>query len=128
MWEIIPNPGITKIYTSGWPKNQNRCWNRIGSPPPAGSKKEVFRFRSVRSIVMAPASTGNERSRRSAVIKMAQANRGVRIITIFSLRMLIIVVIKLIEPKIDEIPARWSEKIARSTDGPLCEMLDDSGG
>jgi hypothetical protein len=23
--------------TSGCPKNQNRCWNNIGSPPPAGS-------------------------------------------------------------------------------------------
>jgi len=33
--------------------------------------------------------------------------------------MLIIVVIKLIAPKIEEIPARWSEKIAKSTDLPL---------
>jgi len=23
--------------TSGCPKNQKRCWNKIGSPPPAGS-------------------------------------------------------------------------------------------
>jgi len=23
--------------TSGCPKNQKRCWNNIGSPPPAGS-------------------------------------------------------------------------------------------
>ena len=55
------------IYTSGWPKNQKRCWNRTGSPPPAGSKKVVFRFRSVRSMVMAPASTGRERRRRIVV-------------------------------------------------------------
>jgi hypothetical protein len=24
--DIIPNPGKIKIYTSGWPKNQNKCW------------------------------------------------------------------------------------------------------
>ena len=42
MWEIIPNPGKMRIYTSGCPKNQNKCWYRIGSPPPAGSKKVVF--------------------------------------------------------------------------------------
>lgn len=23
--DTIPNPGRIKIYTSGWPKNQNRC-------------------------------------------------------------------------------------------------------
>lgn len=25
-WEIIPNPGRIRIYTSGCPKNQNKCW------------------------------------------------------------------------------------------------------
>ena len=58
MWEIIPNPGIIRMYTSGCPKNQNRCWNRMGSPPPAGSKKELLKFRSVRIMVIPPASTG----------------------------------------------------------------------
>ena len=32
----MPKPGRIMMYTSGWPKNQNRCWNMIGSPPPAG--------------------------------------------------------------------------------------------
>jgi hypothetical protein len=41
MREIIPNPGKIKMYTSGCPKNQNRCWYRIWSPPPAGSKNDV---------------------------------------------------------------------------------------
>lgn len=35
---------------------------------------------------------------------------------------------KLIAPKIDEIPAKWREKIAKSTDLPLCAILDESGG
>jgi hypothetical protein len=50
----------------------------MGSPPPAGSKKEVFRFRSVRSIVIAPARTGNDRRRRTTVIVTAHTNKGIR--------------------------------------------------
>ena len=38
---ITPNAGRTRMYTSGCPKNQNRCCQMIGSPPPAGSKKLV---------------------------------------------------------------------------------------
>ena len=76
MWEIIPNPGKIKIYTSGWPKNQNKCWYKMGSPPPLGSKKEVLKFRSVRSIVMAPANTGNASSSNKVVINTLHANNG----------------------------------------------------
>lgn len=75
--EIMPNPGRMRIYTSGCPKNQNRCWYRIGSPPPAGSKKVVFKFRSVRSIVIPAARTGSERSKSTAVIRTDQTNNGV---------------------------------------------------
>lgn len=39
-----------------------------------------------------------------------------------------IVVIKLIAPKIDEIPAKWREKIAKSTEAPPWAILDESGG
>lgn len=49
----------------------------MGSPPPAGSKKDVFKLRSVRSIVIAAASTGRDRRRRTAVIKTDQTNKGV---------------------------------------------------
>ena len=77
MWEIIPKPGRIRIYTSGWPKNQKRCWYRMGSPPPAGSKKVVFKLRSVRSIVIPAARTGRERRRRTAVISTAHTNNGV---------------------------------------------------
>jgi hypothetical protein len=43
-------------------------------------------------------------------------------------RILIIVVIKLIAPKIDEAPAKWREKIVRSTLAPECEIFLDKGG
>ena len=42
--------------------------------------------------------------------------------------MLIIVVIKLLAPKIEEIPAKWSEKIARSTAPPEWNSIEDKGG
>lgn len=58
------------------PKNQKRCWNSTGSPPPAGSKKVVLKFRSVKTIVMAPANTGRDNSNKNAVIKIDQTNNG----------------------------------------------------
>ena len=90
----------------------------MGSPPPAGSKNEVLRLRSVRSIVMAPAKTGRDKRRRTAVIFTAHTNKGTRSSRRPLDRMLITVVMKLIAPRMDEIPAKWSEKMARSTEGP----------
>jgi len=78
----------------------------MGSPPPAGSKKVVFRFRSVRSMVIPAARTGRDRRRRTAVIKTAQTNKGVWYWEIAGDFILIMVVIKLMAPKIDETPAR----------------------
>lgn len=42
--------------------------------------------------------------------------------------MLIIVVIKLIAPKIDDTPAKWREKIVRSTDAPAWAKFPANGG
>lgn len=56
--------------------------------------------------MIAPARTGSDRSRRIAVIFTPQTNRGIRSITIPLDRMLITVVMKLIDPRIEEIPAR----------------------
>lgn len=38
------------------------------------------------------------------------------------------VVMKLIAPRIDDTPARWREKIVRSTEAPACARLPASGG
>lgn len=116
------------MYTSGCPKNQNKCWYRIGSPPPAGSKNEVFRFRSVRSIVIAPASTGRERSRSTTVMVTAHTNNGIRSSRNPCHRILITVVMKFTAPRIDEAPAKWREKIAKSTEGPACAKFLARGG
>jgi len=102
----MPKPGRIKIYTSGCPKNQNKCWYKIGSPPPAGSKNEVLRFRSVNNIVIAPAKTGRDRRSKIAVIKTDHTNRGILSNVIPGVRILIIVEIKFTAPKIEEIPAK----------------------
>lgn len=102
----MPNPGRIRIYTSGWPKNQNKCWYKIGSPPPEGSKKVVFRFRSVNSIVMPAARTGSDSSNRTAVISTDHTNRGVWYCDMAGDFMLTAVVIKLIAPRIEDTPAK----------------------
>jgi len=63
-------------------------------------------FRSVKSIVIAPANTGSDNRRSRAVKATDQTKRGIRSKVIPVERILITVVIKFTAPKIDEIPAR----------------------
>lgn len=79
-------------------------------------------------MVIAPASTGKDKSRRITVIVTAHTNRGIRSSCIPCHRMLITVVMKLMAPRIDDAPAKCSEKIARSTDGPACAIFEANGG
>jgi|TARA_B110000444_G_scaffold260226_1_gene306428 hypothetical protein len=69
----------------------------------------VLKLRSVNNIVIAPANTGKESNKRNAVINTAQTNKGVLFAVIPGARILVIVTIKLIAPKIDEIPAKCKE-------------------
>jgi hypothetical protein len=78
----------------------------------------VFRFRSVNNIVIAPANTGKDNNNKIAVIITDQTNRGIRSNVIPFDRILITVVIKFTAPKIEEIPAKCKEKIAKSTEAP----------
>jgi hypothetical protein len=67
----------------------------------------VLKLRSVSSIVIAPASTGRVVTNKKAVTPKDQIINGIRsILTIFVVREQIIVVMKLILPKIEEIPAK----------------------
>jgi hypothetical protein len=68
--------------------------------------------------VIAPANTGKERSKRTAVITTDQTNKGIRSKLIPGLRMLMTVVIKFTAPKIEDTPAKCNEKIAKSTEDP----------
>ncbi len=77
---------------------------------------------------MAPAKTGKESNRRIVVTIKDQTKRGIRSAEHPLGRILRDVVIKLIDPRIEEIPARWREKMARSTDGPLWAVTLARGG
>jgi len=57
-------------------------------------------------MVIAPAKTGSESKSKKAVSKTDQTKRGIMSNAKPEPRMLIIVVIKLMEPVIDEIPAK----------------------
>jgi hypothetical protein len=80
----------------------------------------VLKLRSVKSIVIAPANTGKDNNNKNTVTNTAQTNNGNLCIKSPGARMLKIVTIKLIDPKIELVPERWKLKIARSTEGPEC--------
>jgi len=70
------------------------------------SKNEVLKFRSVKSIVIAPAKTGKESNNKKAVIKTAQAKRGILCANIPGARIFKSVTIKFNAPNIEETPAK----------------------
>jgi len=78
----------------------------------------VLKFLSVNNIVIPPAKTGNDNNNKTAVINTAQTKSGNLCIVKPGALMLIIVVIKFIAPRIDEIPAKCKLKIAKSTEPP----------
>lgn len=92
-----------------------------------GSKKEVLKFRSNKSIVIAPARTGKDKSNKITVNKIDQTKRDI-LSTVFKERIFIIVVIKLIAPRIDETPATCKEKIAKSTAEDEWNNIFERGG
>lgn len=79
-------------------------------------------------MVIAPANTGKDKSSKTTVMVTAHTKRGIRSNCILFHRMLITVVIKLMAPRMEEAPAKWREKIARSTDGPAWAIFDANGG
>lgn len=78
---------------------------------------------------MIPAArTGSESSRSTAVMRTDHTNSGVWYWVMAGGFMLMMVVIKLIAPRMDEIPARCNEKIVRSTDAPAWARFPAKGG
>lgn len=79
-------------------------------------------------MVIAPAKTGSESKSKIVVSKTAHTKSSTLCIKNPGARILIIVTIKLIAPKIEDAPAKCKLKIARSTDGPECPIIPLSGG
>src|SRR6185369_15461659 len=101
--EATPMPGRIAIYTSGCPKNQNRCCHNNGDPPlwvirvvlednppggtarrpvklnPPGTKKLVPTLRSSNNRIPADSNTPNASNPRMAVMNHDQQVSGMRI-------------------------------------------------
>lgn len=88
----------------------------------------MLKFRSVNSIVIAPAKTGRAIRSRRTVMATDQAKSGIRSSVMPGARAWKIVTRKLTAPAIEEAPAKWREKMARSTLGPFCPTSPERGG
>src|SRR5258708_27249323 len=75
-------------------------------------------------MVMAPASTGSDNSSKNTVTRIDHTNSGILCKVMPGARMLKIVVMKLMAPRIDEAPARWIDRMAKSTAGPGWPEVD----
>ena len=69
-------PGRIRMYTSGWPKIQNRCCHSSGSAPAATLKKLAPKCRSNMSRNSATVMTGMANSSRNCVTSVIQVNTG----------------------------------------------------
>src|SRR6516162_8554369 len=107
-WEQSPMAGRIAMYTSGCPKNQNKCCHKSGEPPlcpvrtpltvTSGTKKLVPRLRSISSRIPAESRTPNASSPRIAVTNHAQHVSGMRIKVMPFARMSRVVVMKFSAP------------------------------
>jgi hypothetical protein len=75
-----------------------------------------------------PANTGNDNNNNTAVINTAHTNNGNLCNVIPGLLIFKIVVIKLLAPNIELIPAKCKLNIAKSTAPPEWNSTDANGG
>ena len=88
----------------------------------------MLKFRSVKSIVKAPANTGSDNKRRIEVKKIDQENKEISSKEKFIEENEKKVLIKLIAPAIDETPAKCKEKIPKSLDKEGLKLIEVNGG
>jgi hypothetical protein len=78
--------------------------------------------------VIPPAKTGKDNNNNQAVINIAQTNKGNLCQVIPGALIFITVVIKFIDPNNDDTPAKCKLKIAKSTEAPEWNSIEDKGG
>ena len=124
--DTMPKNGSAMMYTSGCPKNQNRCCHRIG-PPLAASNTCAPSARSASSESSAPARIGNAIRTSRLVTSVFQVKIGIRNIVMPGARMQMIVVMKLTAPRMVPRPAIHRPMIHRSPPTPGERTSLDSG-
>ena len=85
------------MYTSGWPKTQNRCCHSTTLPPLFGSKILVPKCRSNSTCASATVMTGRASSSSTLVISAVQVNSGMRMAVMPGARRFTMVAMKLME-------------------------------
>jgi hypothetical protein len=88
----------------------------------------VLKFLSVKTIVIAPANTGNVSNNKTAVTITPHPNKASLCNLIPGVLILAIVVIKFMAPNKLLTPDKCKANIAKSTLGPLWLCNPDSGG
>ena len=115
------------MYTSGCPNTQKRCCHNTTLPPLATLKKLNMKYLSKVSSINATVITGKANTKRIAVMKLIQVNKGNRIIVIPGALMLIIVTIKLNEAAREAIPSICKLIIQKSIPVPGFWATEVSG-
>ncbi len=113
----MPKNGRATMYTSGWPKNQNRCCHS-SAPPFAASKMCAPNFRSASSASSAAVSTGKAGSTRIEVNSTFQVKIGIRNMVMPGARRHRTVVMKLTAPSVVDTPVTTSPMVHRSPPAP----------
>ncbi len=113
---MMPKNGSAMMYTSGCPKNQNRCCHS-SAPPLAASNTTEPKRRSASSTSRDAARTGNAIRIRIDVNRVFHTKIGIRNIVMPGARIPMMVVMKLTAPRIVPKPASARPMIHRS--GPM---------
>ena len=106
------------MYTSGWPKIQNRFWYINGSPPALALKKLVWKLRSENTMISAAVTGGIANRVRNAMTSIIQTNTGSRIIVMPGARMLRIVTRKFTAVATDPMPSMINPTAQKSGPRP----------
>ena len=106
----IPNAGTIRMYTSGWPKIQNRCCQSSAEPPCATSKKWVPTLRSRKSRIESAVSEGSANRSPNEAARNAKQKSGIRLIDIPGARSFRIVTMKFPAVSDDASPLKMSAR------------------
>ena len=123
---MMPKNGSAMMYTSGCPKNQNRCCHSR-APPLAASKMCAPNFRSASSANSAAARTGKASSTRTAVSSTFHTKIGMRNMVMPGARMQMMVVMKLTAPRMVPKPENARPMIHMSAPMPGERTASESG-
>ncbi len=107
--EMMPKAGRIRMYTSGWPKSQNRCCQRTGSAPvgwPAayGERNIVPHRRSNKRRKRSTVMMGSEKTRRNWTTRPIHTKTGIRNSDIPGARMLMTVTARFTAPTVEAMP------------------------